>query len=511
MRRTGTRRALALLATIGWIGAWAGCVTLKTDGTATPDGRSDTGIDEARADVALDADAPAAGILWPNDVPVCWYSPLDEVAFESPLDSQTHWIHDTVESNWGKEANLRFGGWPLCSMSGKAANAELLIVGADAGDPDPSFALWGGQVDGGIGTETQSSLVQPPNITFLPLTTDADVSVVGPRELAFCAANRIFSRVLGLEDDLSAQPLGAMTCGDVYDPAGSRLSALQILRVRRAYGPKPAGSVVAFDGRCLTAASASSDSLVWTDDCVPQESGVASPDQRWQFNPWAGSLGLVESGLALDSLGATVAQQADVVTADAGSAQQMWTTSAAALRGIGGTCLDFGTPDGGGSGTVALQPCGRSIATQRVDFGPDASIRATSTGGATCLAVTDDAKVAPAPCDGTTSQQWALAPGGAVHSLAVSGGCMAATVDDEDPEVGLEDGLALEVAACSGSIAQEFDVFGVLQTPSQEGGSPMCLDVAGYGRADHTPIQSWTCDVNNGIVGNENDWWDITW
>jgi hypothetical protein len=564
MRRAGARRAMVVLAATGWTGGWVGCISLKDDGIAVsvgmkddatapaeggppattdgwtdvrsgdaetdgdggtetdadPDADGGTGADAdldadggAGTDADLDADASPAGILWPNDVPVCWYSPLDEAAFESPSDSQAHWIHDAVESNWGHEANLRFGAWPLCATAGQGPSPEVLILpSADAGDAADAGevdAQWGGQVEG-VGTETGSSPADPPRITFLPLAPD-NVDTA-PRERSMCAANRIFSRVLGLADDPAAQPLDATYCGDVSDPTGNRLSPLQILRAREAYGPKPSGSVVGFDGRCLTAATEAAGAIVQTDDCVPQATGVASSDQRWMYDPWGGTLHLVESGLALDSAGAAIGEQSIVRNPDPESPNQVWTTTAAAVRGIAGTCLDFQYTAGGDLRTV-LWPCGRSIATQRVDFGASGSIRAASdtpdSGGASCLTVSGST-VGPAACDGTAAQGWRLAQGGAIQSLFASGQCLEAAIDPQNPEVGIEEGISLQVAPCSGATAQRFDIFGVLQNvPTDE--PPRCLDVDGYARADRTIIWTWSCAVNDGVIGNENDWWDINW
>lgn len=521
------RARLALLAMLTPTMAWIGCVALKDDGLPSTVPTAEAGSDAAEdlsfglevgstdgapGEAATEA-GPVAG-LWPNAIPACWASEADEAAFLSPVDSQAHWIHDCVESNWGHEANLRFGTWPGCPTSGTGVNAKVLILpaeagvdddaAADAGDAGSSLAEWGGQVDG-MGVATGGTPTEPARISFLPLEPDGVDDI--PRERTLCDTNRIFSRVLGLADDPAAQPFGATYCGDVSDPTGNRLSPLQILRVRNAYGPKPPGSVVGFDGRCLTASSTMPGSIVWTDDCVPQASGVAGADQRWTYDPWAGVLSLVESGLTLDSQGAAQATQPVVNTPIAGSPNQVWLPSAEALRGIGGTCLDFQSFGANGLRAV-LWPCGRSIATQRVDFGPNASIQATSPpadAGATCLAITGGTDVGPAACDGTPAQQWRLAPGGAIQSLGAPGSCLAAVIDEQDAAVGLEDGLALQVAPCSGALQQQFDIFGVLLASS------MCLDVAGLTRADQATIWTWACAATDGLLGGENDWWDVTW
>jgi len=518
---------MALLAAVAWIGAWAGCIRLKDDGMAASDAEAaavEEGADvrsgDAGAEGDPDADAQPAGILWPNDVPVCWYSLVDEAAFESTVGGQAHWIHDTVESNWGHEADLRFGAWPLCPSSDDTGLYPKVLIlpateagdggdgdGGDADDAEALIARWGGEVDG-IGAGTGSLPTEPPKITFLPLVANGiDTSA---EESSFCATNRIFSRVLGLADDPAAEPFGAIYCGDVSDPVGNRLSPLQILRARQAYGPKPTGSVVAFDGRCLTAQGLSAGSLVKTDACVPQASGAASSPQRWTYDPWAGSLSLVEGGLVLDALGAAQGMQPEVRLPVANDPDQAWSTSAAAIRGIGGTCLDFQNATDGDLRTV-LWTCGLVTATQRVDFGPDASIRATSAAAdasATCLVVTDGVAVGPASCDGTMSQQWKLAPGGAIESLGVSGACLEAAIDPTNPEVGLEDGIALRVAPCSGTMAQQFDIFGVLLPYAMP---TMCLDVQAYVRADGTVIWTYGCGVTAGVLGGYNQWWDIHW
>lgn len=530
--------------TLGWLG----CIVLKVDGmaTATADATGEgavagegsvdgpgsdgtapfdaadtdgTAAEAAPADGAGSdvGDAPADGGLpqggpWPADVPVCWQSVADEAAFTAPADGQVHWIHDAVESNWGREANVRFGTWPLCPTSGSTVNARIVIIppdGADAGqgdagndETDAAVAEWGGRVDG-TGTASGSNPTEQAKIAFWPLEPDGVDDA--PRELAICAAGRLFSRVLGLADDPAAQPLGAAVCGDVSNPTGGRLSPLQIFRARRAYGGKPAGSIVGFDGRCLSAQSTTSGAVVWTDQCVAAAGGVASSTQRWVYDPWKGSVTLTESGLALDSHGGAQAQQATVGDAIVDSPDQFWPTTAAALRGIGGTCVDFQQTSGGPR--TVLWPCQRSVTTQRVEFGPGASIQATVSigdGSATCLGVSDT-QVVPVACDGTPSQGWTLAPGGAVQWLGATGGCLEAAVNVVNPETGLEDGLALHVATCSGATEQQFDILGVLLA------STMCLDVAGIGRADQTPVWLWPCADNGGLLGAENDWWDVTW
>jgi hypothetical protein len=540
----GGRRGIGVCVAIGSATAWVGCVALKGDDPAPgdhdagvdvgaesalpdtwggdagagPDATSDGGAThEGGADGSTDgstdgsfdapAEAPPPVALWSNDVPVCWASPADQAAFASTTDGQAHWIHDGVESNWAHEANLRFGSWPLCPTPGVAVMPKVEIlpvdagVGADAGDDGGTLAVLGEQVDG-FGIDTGSSPSQPARIHFLPLGTDNDA-----REQTLCAVNRAFSRVLGLADDPAAQPVGASSCGDVSGMTGSRLSPLQILRLRKAYGAKPAGSIVSFDGRCLTASSTAAGSIVWTDDCVPQASGVAGPAQRWTFDPWAGSIALVEGGLALDSKGAAEGTPPVVNPTVAGSPDQVWSPSGSALRGIGGTCLDFQSTPSGGTRAV-LWPCGRSVTTQRLTFGAGSSIQASGSmtdAGATCLAIQGGSQVGAASCDGSASQQWKLAAGGAVQSLGVNAQCLAAVIDPQNPEVGLESGVPLQVAACNGALEQRFDIFGNLLASS------MCLDVAGLARADQAKVWAWGCTATNGLLGWENDWWDVTW
>lgn len=534
--RGGRIAGLTLALALGAAGApWLGCVSLKDDGlpeddasapfdTSAPldttapldvsaplDGGDGTFDDDARLD---GEGTPLSGPLWPNDVPVCWELVAQQVADQDAaafsLDPQPSWIHDHVETGWGHEANLRFGTWPLCPTQGTGTFAKVVIVTPDGGDDggesdaEAASVAVGGTITG-AGTNASSTPEQPAGVTLW----EAPPSVSGA-EVERCAIDRIFSLLLGLADDPAAQPLGAAVCGDASNPLlDMRLSPLQILRVREAYGGKPRGSVVSFDGRCLTASSATAGAVVWTDDCTPDETGLAGVLQRWRFDPWGHSVTLSASGLALDSHGAGTLTQSIVETVVAGSPDQVWTTSVASIRGIGGTCLDFQvTPES----RVVLSPCTGTDVTQQFDFGPSASIRAAGgapDAGSTCL-VESGGVVGAAPCDGSLAQSWGLATGGAIQSAAVTGGCLAAVLPDpSDPEVGLEDGLSLRVVPCTGGVEQQFDVLSVLlASPS----APTCLDVAAYTRADYTTIQTYPCEQGiAGAVGGANEWWDVTW
>jgi hypothetical protein len=510
-----------IVAALGVATSGVGCVSLKPDGLAAQDAGTTAQVD-AGLDVAagLDAqpgdgsasddagaDAISTGALWPADVPVCWALTADQTAPDAATVSEQGWIHDDVESNWSREANLRFGAWPPCPTQGAGLFAKVAI------DPNTD-ADAGGRVDG-TGTSAGTSPAETAKIVFWPFVPLA----VGPdpRELTLCAVDRLFSRVLGLSDDPAAQPVGTAFCGDEADPL-ERLSPLQILRVRRAYGPKPPGSIVAFDGRCLTVPLAEDGSPTQTAACLAQASGVAGANQRWSFDPWGHSIRLTESGLALDAIPGS-AQQGAVRMPVAASPDQVWSTDVDEIRGIGGTCLNFQpTLDDAGGPQAVLWRCERATTSERFDFGPGGSIRATAfaattNAGAMCLAASAGSSVvAAAPCDGGSLQQWNLAPGGAIQCAGAGEQCLEAIVDPQNPLNRVEDGIALRVNACSGAPEQQFDVSGTIQSFGSVPAQPTLLDVASFDRFDGATVQVWGGDPSTRMVpGHLNEWWDIMW
>jgi hypothetical protein len=514
------------------------------DGTASDAGAADEGDGASEAGDAACADegdgalaaADAAGADAPEEpesggsqappatlaIPVCW-STSDEIAMQSITTGfdQVLTTQAIVESNWGLEANLDFGNWPLCATDISAPRWAL--------DLEPDGGALGGALTT-LGDADAGSL----SITFGTVPYPADPSADGPaQEAVGCATDRLFERALGIEDDPAAQPIGAPTCGDVSAGYGGRLSPLQILRLRERYGPKPRGSVVAFDGRCMTASVVAPGGPVWTDACSSDgTSSFASNGQQWRFDPWLQTLRLVggpsagvggaqdatvsggraasgdvAGGLSLDGETAAIGQNVVVNDAVSMASGQTWSTNQVTIRGFAGLCLELDPGTSTAVGRAMMWPCTRSRPSQQFNFGGSESIQIDDDdGGTDCLTVASDGSVVSLACDGSNPQRWAIADTGGFREAAGAQRCLRVVVDPADPERGLSTGLALVVVPCSAEDAtQRFDLMGRLLV------NQMCLDVDSYVRKDGTIIWTWTCGSWDGVPGSENQWWDVLW
>jgi glucosylceramidase len=95
-------------------------------------------------------------------------------------------------------------------------------------------------------------------------------------------------------------------------------------------------------------------------------------------------------------------------------------------------------------------------------------------------------------CNGTSAQQWTVAPNGTLQAL---GKCMDVTA------AGTVNGTKVELFDCNGTSAQQWQHTAANQLVNPASGR--CLDATGPSSADGTPLQIWDC------TGGANQVWNL--
>jgi hypothetical protein len=481
--------------------------------------------------VLMTQEAPLASVpgvtFWPRPsprIPVCFMNP----DWEFPTEKRQ--IKEAVENTWMRVANVRIVGWETCPFNSSQKFVTVHVTSNDAGSG-------GSAVSGMSALRTREQSVTTRPSVHIAFSNDPARHTLG--RLEYLAVHE-FGHILGFahEQDRSDNPISGSDTGtpdycrnrgptnvttyhsgydrdsimnycNKYWNTRGYLSPADVLGVQRVYGRKAIGSIVSFDGRCVDVPYGQNAdwTRLWTYECADQ-------NQMWHYWPMRGVFEWVQpnsqlSGRAMDVEWGSTAPGTPVqlYSMNGGGAQEWWMPNME-IKGLGGMCL---SADGFSNGArVRLAECNGS-AQQKFTYHQDRSLRTRDpwTGAERCLDADTTTGLANGTivqlwdCNGQPQQRWTIGAIGSIQAYDNSPFCLDADTHDLNQFTGENGKTSLQLWMCalpfsySPPLHQQFNLSGQLR-----GLGDNCLDVAGAGRANGTPIISYPCH------GGMNQTWD---
>jgi hypothetical protein len=470
-------------------------------------------------------------------IPVCWANGIESNGSGNPVRAMNDpdfltmqkWTWEALATGWMGVANIAFTGWQECQSNNSSEYGS--------GKYGPMIMLrWNtsqegtGGNTGPVGYTTSGwTGVRVPTAQALTQQWTSKIPNYSPESDFKGAVLHEFGHALGFahEVDRPDNPAGGgSVCHRTTDNNGTYatpydydsimsysygcppdasgglkvngiyvLSPTDVWGIQSLYGRKPQYSLVNLHaGRCLSIPGASPQLGIQTDlwDCGD------FPDQRWVGGPPI-ILGSVEGPVAahlpistdayrcLDVAGfgtsnGTSAQSWDCT----GGSNQSWAFPVVQVVGHGGNCLQRDH-----SGNVFMQACSEGIQPWFFDQGR----RTLEDFTGKCLQAQgsfDGAPVTVAPCNGSQNQQWWLYDG-EMRSMVDPTGNSCLDVAGG----GVADGTPVQIWQCLtrqtspgylAALNQKWALRGNLQGYGQN-----CLDAAGAGMGAGNPVQMWQC------------------